>query len=220
MAIGGGPLLHRGAAIEDELLRLSGAERPHVCFLATAAADRNARTVAFYRAFAARDCDVDHIELFGVPEDPLERLAKADVVYVSGGNTVNMLAVWRAQGVDEVLRARWEAGAALAGWSAGGCCWFESFVTDSFGAELRAYDRGLGFVPGSFCPHYDSERQRRPVYERLIRDGLPSGYAADDGAAVVVGRDGLVEAIAQRPGATAYRVTSAGSEPLPTRLLA
>jgi peptidase E len=219
VAMGGGPLLHGGALLEDELLRLAGVERPRVRFLCTAAPQDAWRVVGFYEAFSVRRCDPAHVELFGVPEEPLARLAEADVVYVSGGNSVNMLAVWRVQGAAEAVRAAWERGAVLGGWSAGGCCWFESFVTDSFGAELQPYREGLGLVPGSFCPHYDSEPARRPAYEQLVRDGLQPGYAADDGAAAVFGDEGFVEAIAQRPGASVYRVTPEGSEPLATRLL-
>jgi peptidase E len=93
--------------------------------------------VSFYEAFAPRDCRPTHIELFGMPQDPAGRIAEADVVHVHGGNTANMLAPWRLHGVDEALTAAWRRGAVLGGWSAGGCCWFDAFVTDSFGPELR-----------------------------------------------------------------------------------
>jgi peptidase E len=215
--MGGGPLLHAGAQLEDELLRLAPSESPVVCFLATAVADDPGSIVSFYEAFAPRDCRPAHVELFGMPEDPAGRVAGADVIYVSGGNTANMLALWRLHGLDEAIASAWERGAVLGGWSAGGCCWFDAFVTDSFGPQLRGYDGGLGFVPGSFCPHYDGEAARRPTYERLVAGGFPSGYAADDGAAAVFGADGFVEAIAQRDGASVWRVGPGGSEALPTR---
>jgi len=217
--MGGGPLLHEEALLEDELLRLAGVERPLVCFLATAKADDAASILSFYEAFLPRDCRPDHVELFGMPDDPAARVARADVVYVHGGNTANMLALWRLHRVDEALRSAWERGAVLGGWSAGGCCWFEAFVTDSFGPRLSGYDRGLGFLAGSFCPHYDGETNRRPTYERLVADGFPPGYAADDGAAVVFSDTNFTEAIAQRERASAYRVGPDGSEALPTRML-
>ncbi len=215
--MGGGPLLHTGARLEDELLRLAGSARPVVCFLATAVADDAGAIVSFYEAFAPRNCRPTHVELFGTPEDPAGRVAEADVIYVHGGNTANMLALWRLHGVDAAVASAWERGAVLGGWSAGGCCWFEAFVTDSFGPQLRGYDGGLGLLRGSFCPHYDGEAERRPTYERLVAGGFPAGYAADDGAAAVFGADGFVEAIAQREGAGVWRVGPEGSQAVPTR---
>ena len=217
--MGGGPVLSPGSLLEDELVRLAGTERPVVCFLATAVADDASSILAFYEAFLERDCRPTHVELFGMPEDPARRVAEADVVYVHGGNTANMLALWRLHGLDEALRSAWERGAVLGGWSAGGCCWFEAFVTDSFGPQLRGYDPGLGLLQGSFCPHYDGEAQRRPTYERLVADGFPPGYPADDGAAVVFRGTELVEAIAQRDDASGYRVGPEGSNALATRRL-
>ena len=217
--MGGGPLLHPGARLEDELLRLADVERPLVCFLATAKADDPGGIVAFYQAFVPRHCRPTHVELFGMPEEPAARVAEADVVYVHGGNTANMLALWRLHGVDEAVRNAWSRGAVLGGWSAGGCCWFDAFVTDSFGPTLRGYDGGLGLLSGSFCPHYDGENQRRPAYEALVAEGFPSGYAADDGAAAVFRGTEFVEAVAQRDGAAVYRVGAGGSEPLQTRRL-
>ncbi|HSS74470.1 MAG TPA: peptidase E [Gaiellaceae bacterium] len=219
VAMGGGPLLDAQAKLEDELLRLAPSRRPVVCFLATAVADDPGAIVSFYEAFAPRACRPTHVQLFGMPEDPAGRVAEADVVYVHGGNTANMLALWGVHGVDEALAAAWRRGAVLGGWSAGGCCWFDAFVTDSFGPELRGYDQGLGLVSGSFCPHYDGQAERRPTYERLVAGGFPPGYAADDGAAAVFGPEGFVEAVAQREGASVWRVGPDGSEPLHTRLL-
>ena len=219
MAIGGGPLLLAEARLEDELLRLSEVARPLVCYLATATGDDSTRIEQFYAAFSARGCETTHVELFGVSEDAAAQVAAADVVYVGGGNTVSLLAVWEAHGIGAACRSVCERGGVLAGWSAGGCCWFDAFVTDSFG-PLRGFAPGLGLAEGSFCPHFDGEPERRPAYERLVADGFPAGYAADDGAAVVL-RDGtFVEAVAQRPGATAWRVEPGATEPLPTRLLA
>ena len=130
-----------------------------------------------------------------------------DVVYVGGGNTMNMLAVWRIHGVDRILRAAYEAGIVMAGLSAGSLCWFEGGTTDSFGPDLAPIHDGLGFIAGSHCPHYDGEPGRRPLYQRLVAEGgLPAGYAADDGAALVF-RDGALHAVvASRPAARGYRV--------------
>ncbi|MGI9112173.1 MAG: Type 1 glutamine amidotransferase-like domain-containing protein, partial [Gaiellaceae bacterium] len=122
--------------------------------------------------------------------------------------------LWRVHGIDVALRNAWERGAVVGGMSAGANCWFEDSVTDSVGG----LGDGLGF-PGSFCPHYDGEPEWRPTYTRLVREGMMSGYAADDGAAFVFVGTELVEVVSQREGARGYRVTPDGEEPLEARLL-
>ena len=142
-----------------------------------------------------------------------------DVVMVGGGNTANMLAVWRIHGFDRVLREAWENGVVLAGWSAGMICWFEAGVTDSFGPHLDGMRDGLGFLPGSACPHYDGEERRRPVYRQLVKDGFPPGLALDDAAgAHYVGTE-LQEIVAAAPDSGGYRVDAAGETRLDVRLL-
>jgi peptidase E len=220
LAVGGGAILSPTSKLEELLLELSGKPRPHVAFLPTAAADSGERIALFLDAFRDRACKPEVVTLFGVPEHPAERLAAADVVYVNGGNTANALAIWRVHGVDRALREVWERGGVLGGWSAGGICWFEDGLTDSFGPQLSRLGDGLGLVPGSFCPHYDGEPERRPAYTRLVRDGtLPPGYAADDDAAFHFEGTELREVVSQREGAGGYRVTADGEEPLATRLL-
>src|SRR2546430_16248233 len=137
------------------------------------------------------------------PGDLRELALGSDVILVCGGNTANMLAVWRLHGFDRILREAWEAGVVLAGWSAGLICWFEAGVTDSFGPQLEGLRDGLGFLPGSACPHYDGEELRRPAYRRLVDEGLPPGIAADDGAAGPDEGAGLAEGGTVREGATA-----------------
>src|SRR4029078_6143257 len=115
------------------------------------------------------------------PRAELRELTRAQAaISVSGGNTANALAIWRVHGLDAILREAWEAGIVLAGWSAGMICWFEAGGTDSSGPQLEGMRDGLGFLPGSACPHYDGEGERRPVYTRLVREGFPAGVAADD----------------------------------------
>ncbi len=220
LALGGGDVLSPTSKLEDLLLELSGKRRPRVVFLPTAAADSGERIALFLDAFRARDCEPEVVTLFGMPEDPAARVAAADVVYVNGGNTANALAIWRVHGVDRALREVWQRGGVLGGWSAGGICWFDDGLTDSFGPQLRALGDGLGFLPGSFCPHYDGEPERRPTYRRLVRDSvLASGYAADDDAALHFEATELREIVSQRAGARAYRVARETEEPLEARLL-
>jgi peptidase E len=131
-----------------------------------------------------------------------------------------MLAIWRVHGFDAVLREAWERDVVLAGWSAGGICWFEAGVTDSFGPQLEGMRDGLGFLPGSACPHYDGEELRRPRFGELVREGFPAGIAMDDDVAVRYDGTRLVEIVTARDGATAYHVSADGEEPLEARLLA
>ena len=153
------------------------------------------------------------------PADLRELALTADVILVPGGNTANMLAVWRVHGFDRTLREAWESGVLLTGWSAGMICWFEAGVTDSFGPQLEGMRDGLGFLPGSACPHYDGEELRRPVYTRLVREGFPPGIALDDGVAAVYEGTELREVVTDRPEAGGYRVAQDGETPLAVRRL-
>ena len=130
-----------------------------------------------------------------------------------------MLAVWRVHGFDRILLEVWEAGVVLLGWSAGMICWFEASVTDSFGPHLDGMRDGLRFLAGSACPHYDGEPLRRPRYRELVDSGFPEGVAAEDGVGLHYVGTELREVVTCRPGATAYRVTHDGDEPLETRFI-
>ena len=138
--------------LDEFLLSLSPAAHPRVCFVPTPTGDRDPVIAAFFEAFAGRDCKPSCLRLFGTPKRPAEQLADQDVIYVSGGNTANALALWRLHGVDRALREAWERGAVLGGVSAGANCWFEASVTDSFGPQLDPIRDGLGFLPGQLLP--------------------------------------------------------------------
>jgi dipeptidase E len=218
--MGGGALLHRESRLDELMLELAGSKRPMICYVGTASPHLPERVELFYEAFRGRACEPSHLELFGMPEEPAAHIARQDVIYVGGGNTANMLAIWRVHGVDRALRDAWERGAVLGGMSAGANCWFEDSVTDSFGPVLRPLGGGLGFLTGSFCPHYDGEPERRPAYTRLVGEGtLSAGYAADDDAAFLFEGTELREVVSQRDGAGGYRVTPDGEEPLEARRL-
>jgi dipeptidase E len=153
------------------------------------------------------------------PEDLRELALGHDAILVCGGNTANMLAVWRVHGFDRVLREAWESGVVLFGWSAGMICWFEAGVTDSFGPQLEGMRDGLGLLPGSACPHYDGEERRRPVYTALVANGFPPGIALDDTAAARYDGTELQEVVASTPQARGYHVGPDGEVPLPVREL-
>jgi dipeptidase E len=217
VAFGGASLLPGSTdrPLHQFLLDLTGEGYPRVCFLGTASGDDPAYLAAFYGWFARR-AQATHLGLFDRRVSNIaEFLAEHDLVYVGGGNTANMLAVWRTHGVDVALRQAWRAGVILAGPSAGAVCWFESGTTDSFGPEIGALRDGLGFLPGSFCPHYDSESSRRPRYHELVASGeLPDGYAADDGVGLLFSGTTLTEVVAAMPESRAFHLerTPAGVE--------
>jgi peptidase E len=211
IAIGGGMMMPQGNVPLhlDYALRLTGRREPRICVLNTAAGDDPRWAMLMYDRFAGHPARVSHLALFPMPNvaNPADLLLSQDVIFVGGGSVANMLAVWRVHELDVILRKAWHSGIVLAGSSAGGICWFEGGTTDSFGRALRPFTDGLGMLAGSFCPHYNSETGRRPLYHQLIAEGkLPPGIACDDGVGVHFIDDTLVEVIADRPGSSAYRV--------------
>jgi dipeptidase E len=199
---------------------LSGKSEPKVCVVPTAVGD-DADSVLRLYGLLPEGAVTSYVPFFPWPPADLRRLAlEQDVIFVCGGNTANMLAIWRVHGFDAILRDAWEAGVVLTGWSAGMICWFEAGVTDSFGPQLEGMRDGLGFLTGSACPHYDGEERRRPVYTDLVAGEFPSGIAADDGVGVHFAGTELAEVVTVRDGATAYRLEPEGETPLEARLLA
>ena len=193
--------------LHQYLLDLSGQDRPRICFVGAASGEDAGDRAGFYATFARR-AEATHLDLFGRRIDDIEAfLLDQDVIYVSGGNTANMLAIWRVHGVDKALRTAWDRGVVLAGWSAGAMCWFEGGLTDSFGPDLAPLRDGLKLLAGSFCPHYDAESLRRPRYEELVGSGaLQDGFASDDGVGLLFEGRAFVEAVASLPGQHAHRV--------------
>jgi dipeptidase E len=197
----------------------SGLERPRVCFVPTAMADSDATLADFYTAYAPH-AEPSHLALFRRTVDDIEAfLLGQDLIFVGGGNTANMLAIWRLHGVDQAMVAAWDAGVVMSGMSAGAICWFEGFTTDSYGPVLRAVRDGLGVLAGSFVPHYHLEPQRRPLFHKLVAEGtLPPGYGVDDGAALVFHDRELAEVVTSFADAGAYRVDLSGGEVREDRL--
>jgi dipeptidase E len=227
---GGGFSMERGnPLLDDYVLSLTGRLRPRVCFLPTASGDADHYVVRFYREFADR-CDASHVTLFRREAgrgDLRSHLLSQDLIYVGGGSVVSLLGVWRAHGVDVILREAWRSGVVLCGLSAGALCWFDRSLTAYYGKPQPV--GGLGFLPWSFTAHYDSEPERREEYHRRVGLGMQPGFAADDGAALhFQGRD-LLRAVGSRPSARAYalrlsegevretplEVTYLGDEPCP-----
>ena len=202
------PSPHRVHPIIDYVLTATGRSRVRVCTIATATGDAG----DYAARFPPERTWVTRLQLFDrTVDDITDFLCDQDLILVGGGNTLSMLAVWRAHGVDVALRAAWEAGVVLAGGSAGSLAWFECGTTDSFSLDrLEPLHDGLGFLPGSHCPHYHGEEQRRPLYHRLIAEGLPAGIAIDDDAAVHYSGTEIVEVVSASEAATAYQVVPDG----------
>jgi peptidase E len=177
--------------------------------LATACGDNPHVITTFYSAALERGLTPSHLALFTMPnvEDITAHLLEQDVVWVYGGSVAGLLAMWRLHGVDDAMDTAWRAGVVLTGVSAGSICWHLGGTTDSFGPELRPVTDGLGLIPFSNGVHYDSEEQRRPLFQKLIADGaLPAGYATDDGVGVLYHGTEFVEALTEYDGKSAYFV--------------
>ena len=193
-------------ALDRYVLAQARRPDPAVAFLPTARGDAEDCVARYHAAFGRLPCRPSHVELFRRTGDLRAQLLSQDVLYVGGGNTRSMLAVWREWGIPELLREAWEGGTVLAGVSAGAICWFEQGVTDSIAEKLAALE-GLGLLPGSCCPHYDGEPDRRPAYHRLLAAGaIVSGVALDDGAAAHFRGTQIHALVASRPRARVYRV--------------
>lgn len=210
IAMGGGgfsmepdnPLLDR------YILKQAETANPKICFLPTASGDSEQYISRFYSFFNDQNCDPSHLSLFNPPSRDLESFVlEKDILYVGGGNTKNLLALWKEWGLDSILRKAWEEGVILAGLSAGAICWFEQGVTDSYGDGLEPI-HCLGFLKGSNCPHYDGETERRPAYHKLMETNkLHSGIALDDGVAIHYKEKEIHKIVSSRPNAKAYSVS-------------
>jgi len=210
VAMGGGgfSMEPRNPRLDDFVLGLARRRRrPRVCFVGTASGDSDSYIRRFHEAFPPSRAAATHLTFFERKVRDLKSFAMDhDVIYVGGGSSANMLAVWRLHGLDKVLRAAWKAGVVMAGISAGAICWFEDGLTDSFGMPFRGLNDGLGFLRGACCPHYDGDKERRPALMRLIKRGFPPTLALDDGAAAHFVGTRLAEVVSSRPKARAIRV--------------
>ena len=200
-------------------LEQTGRKRPKVLFVGAAGGDSEAGRLRFYAGFSQFPCRPSHLTFFARTPRDLESLAlEQHAIFVGGGNTRSMLAVWRDWGFDTCLRKAWERGTILGGGSAGSICWFDYGVTDSLAGPLTAMPC-LGFLSGSNCPHYDSEPERRPSFRKMVAGGiLPDGVAADDGVALHYVEQHLAHVVSSRPRAKGYRLARSGKSAVERRL--
>ena len=220
IAMGGGGFSMEpdNLALDAYVVNQARRKRPSVCFVGTASGDADAYIVRFYIAFSQLDCRPTHFRFFDRTPDVQAILLSQDVIYVGGGNTKSMLAVWHDWGMPNVLRQAWDSGVVLAGVSAGAMCWFETGITDSSAGRLSPLTC-LGLLSGTCCPHYDGEEERRPTLHGFVAQrAVPAALALDDGAAAhFVGSD-LSRVVSSRPNAKAYRVHLEGAEIVETML--
>ena len=186
IAIGGGGFgrnpNHR--KIEKYILELTGKEKPNVVFFPTASAENQDYIIKFYKCFTKMNCEPSHVTFFQRTPRLDSIINKADVIYVGGGNTKSMLAVWQEWKLDKLLLKAYNNGKILCGVSAGAICWFEQGITDSWASNLNVMDC-LGFLPEMACPHYQEEKDRRPNVHKMLKQGkCGSGWAIDGGAAI------------------------------------
>ncbi|BAZ32964.1 hypothetical protein NIES4074_54720 [Cylindrospermum sp. NIES-4074] len=212
-AMGGGGFSMESAnpALDKYILGLSQKEKPKVCFIPTASGDSDRYIVRFYSAYLKLSCTPTHLSLFNPPTSDLRSfILEQDIIYVGGGNSKNLIALWKEWQLDHILKAAWENGIILSGLSAGSICWFEQGVTDSIPGSLTVL-QCLGFIKSSNCPHYDGEPERRPAYHRLLSQGLiGEGYAADDGVGLHFIDNQLEKIVSSRSQAKAYRLEKVG----------
>ena len=206
IAIGGGGFYRdsENLALERYIIEQTGTKEPRVAFVPTASGEPDQYVSAYYSAFLKLGCRPSVLSFFKRTPELRSFLLNQDLIFVGGGNTKSMLAVWREWGASEILRQAWESGIVLAGVSAGAICWFEQGVTDSWAGDLRAFDC-LGFLPGSCCPHYDGEADRRPSYHRLLVNGeVAAGVAIEDWTGVHFTGTEINRVVSSKRGARAY----------------
>lgn len=215
IAMGGGGFLMEpwNPLLDLYILKQSGKEKPKVCFIGTASGDAQNGIDRFYANFKKLTCTPSHLSLFRGHTAEIEKfILDQDVLYVGGGNTRNLLTLWKDWGVDTAIRKAYETGTVLAGVSAGSICWFEQGVTDSIPGRLSSL-KCLGWLKGSNCPHYDGEAERRPSYHRLLKSGeiLP-GLATEDGVAVHFINEEIKGFVSSRPEKKAYSLNLKNGE--------
>jgi dipeptidase E len=209
IALGGGgfSMEPENPLLDKYILNQSSKTNPKICFIPTASGDSADYISRFYQFFEKQQCQPSHLSLFKPPTRDLEGfLLDKEIIYVGGGNTKNLLVLWKEWGLEVVMRKAWEQGVILAGISAGSICWFEEGVTDSYGDGLEPLEC-LGFLKGSNCPHYDGEVDRRPSYQNLISfNKIKPGIATDDGVAIHYIEQEIGKIVSSRPNAKAYKV--------------
>ena len=197
VAIGGGGFGRSlgNLMMEKYIKSLVKKDRPKICFIPTASGDNDLYKLNFYRAFAQLNCITSHLDFFSRTEDLEKKIFSQDIIFVGGGNTKSMLAVWKDWNLDKILKIGYEKGIVMSGVSAGAICWFEKGITDSFDDKLEIIDC-LGFLEGVACPHYDEEKEREPFVNQIINKGkIKSCICIESNCALHINNDYLYQTI-------------------------
>ena len=209
VAIGGGGFGRSLGSLEIEkyIISLISKKRPKICFIPTASGDSSLYKLNFYRAFSKLDCITSHIDFFSRTENLEEKVLTQDIIYVGGGNTKSMLAVWKEWNLPNILQNAYDKGIVMSGVSAGAICWFEKGITDSFANELNIIDC-LGIVNGIACPHFDEEEEREPYVNDVIqREIIKSRICIEGNCALHIKNDFEYYSIDFGNGKNCFRVT-------------
>ena len=197
VAIGGGGFGRSlgNLKIEEYIISLVNKERPKICFIPTASGDNVLYKLNFYRAFSKLNCETSHLEFFSRTESLEAKILSQDIIFVGGGNTKSMLAVWRDWNLDKLLSIAYRRGVVMSGVSAGAICWFEKGITDSFADKLEIIDC-LGMVNGIACPHYDEEKEREKfVCESISKQKINSCICIEGNCALHIKNESNYESI-------------------------
>lgn len=213
IAIGGGGFGRNPGEgiIERYILSQSEARKPKICFIPTATGDDEGYKDSYYSTFSMFQCNPVHLDFFKRTPDLDDLILSQDIIFVGGGNTKSMLAVWKDWGLDSLLKIAYEKGTIMCGVSAGAICWFESGITDSWAEELKIMDC-LGFVKGVCCPHFDEEAERRPTVHKMIESqSIESCYAIDGGCALHLINEEPNQSIVFSENKNAYHISMKGN---------
>ena len=214
IAIGGGGFGRNpgNGTIEQYILDQANTEKPNICFIPTATGDNEAYKVNYYATFSKLNCNPTHLDFFKRTPNLQKLINKQDIIFVGGGNTKSMLAVWREWGLDKLLRDAYESGVIMSGVSAGAICWFEKGITDSWENKLNVMDC-LGFVKENCCPHYDEESERKPSLYKFIKNKeINDCYAIEGGCALHLKNNKVFSAISFNGKKNLYKVSVENTE--------
>ena len=208
IAIGGGGFgANPGQGIiEKYILKQTKKKNPKICFIPTATGDNEAYKVNYYSTFTNLDCCPSHLDFFKRTPDLNDLILNQDAIFVGGGNTKSMLAVWREWGLDKILKKAYLNGTVMSGVSAGAICWFQKGITDSWASNLKMMPC-LNFIKGTCCPHYDEEPERKPAVKNfLLRNKVKNVYAVDGGAALHIKDEKIFKSIIFKKNKSSYLV--------------
>jgi aminopeptidase N len=210
IAIGGGGFgANPGQGIiEEYILKQTKKKKPNICFIPTATGDNEAYKVNYYATFSKLQCNPTHLDFFKRTPDLNKLISTQDAIFVGGGNTKSMLAVWKEWRLDKLLKKAYKQGTVMSGVSAGAICWFENGITDSWATDLKIMPC-MNFIKGTCCPHYDEEPQRKPAVKKLIlANKVKNIFAVDGGVALHIKNEKNFKSVVFRKDKNSYEVSS------------